>query len=111
MVDPVAIHQIAGAALLGGGIVLCGAGYAIFHALAGLSQTRRRAFVAISLGCYVALAGCVAGFAIVLNLGGWWLVLVALLLICYFLAPRFIWRLSVAVHRDAGQGVRAESEV
>ena len=111
MVDPVAIHQIAGAALLGGGIVLCGAGYAIFHALAGLTRIRRRAFIAISLACYVALAGCVAGLAVVLNLGGWWLLMVALLLICYFLAPRFIWRLSVAVHRDAALRTKAESEV
>lgn len=103
MVDPVAIHQIAGAALLGGGIVLCGAGYAIFHALAGLSATRRAIFVVVSLGCYAALAGCVVGLAVLLNLHGWWLTLVALLLICYFLAPRFIWRLSEAVHRDEGE--------
>ena len=40
-----------------------------------------------------------------LDLEGWWLGLIAVLLIGYFVAPRFIWRLSLAVHREGnGEG-------
>ncbi len=97
MLSHVDIHQIAIAALLGGAIILFGAGYAIFHALSRLSGSFR--FVAISLLCYVALAACVVGLTVVLHLWGGWLPLIALMLIGYFVAPRFIWRLSESVHR------------
>ena len=58
------------------------------------------AFARISLACYIALAASVAGLTALLNLWGWWLALVVLMLVGYYLAPRFIWRLSEAVHRD-----------
>lgn len=106
MIDPYAIHQIAGAALLGGAMVLFGAGYAIFHALSGLSGSRQMAI--ISLLCYVFLGACAAGLATLLELDGWWLGLIALLLVGYFVAPRFIWRLSLAVHGDETPGVEPQ---
>ena len=93
------IHRIAGAALLGGAILLFGAGYAILHALSRLSGSSRLA--AASLVCYAALAGCVGGLTVLLHLWGGWLVLIALMLIGYFVAPRFIWRLSEQVHEPA----------
>ena len=96
MVDPVDIHRIAGAALLGGAIILFGAGYAIFHALSRLSGSGRLA--GVSLLCYATLAACVAGLTVLLNLWGLWLVLVGTMLVGYFVAPRFIWRLSEQVH-------------
>lgn len=96
MVDPVDIHRIAGAALLGGAIILFGAGYAIFHALSRLSGSARLA--GVSLLCYASLAGSVAGLTVLLNLWGFWLFLIGLMLIGYFVAPRFIWRLSEQVH-------------
>lgn len=96
MVDPVDIHRIAGAALFGGGIILFGAGYAILHALSRLSGSARLA--GVSLLSYAALAGCVAGLTVLLNLWGAWLVLIVLMLLGYFAAPRFIWRLSEEVH-------------
>ena len=96
MVDPVDIHRIAGAALLGGAIILFGAGYAILHALSRLSASPLLA--GFSLVCYAALAACVAGLAVLLHLWGLWLVMVVLMLVGYFLAPRFIWRLSEQVH-------------
>ena len=98
MVDPVDIHRIAGAALLGGAIILFGAGYAILHALSRLSGSS--ALAGASLLCYAALAACVAGLAVLLHLWGLWLVLVALMLAGYFIAPRFIWRLSEQVHEQ-----------
>ncbi|MCY4014951.1 MAG: hypothetical protein OXG82_19820 [Gammaproteobacteria bacterium] len=96
MVDPVDIHRIAGAALLGGAIILFGAGYAILHALSRLSGSS--VLAGFSLLCYAALAACVGGLAVLLHLWGLWLVLVALMLTGYFIAPRFIWRLSEQVH-------------
>ena len=98
LVDPVDIHRIAGAALLGGAIILFGAGYAILHALSRLSASPLLA--GFSLVCYAALAACVAGLAVLLNLWGLWLVLVTLMLVGYFVAPRFIWRLSEEVHEE-----------
>ena len=35
-----------------------------------------------------------------LHLWGLWLVLVTLMLVGYFVAPRFIWRLSEEVHEE-----------
>ena len=99
LLDPVAIHEIAGAALLGGAIILFGACYALFLALSRLNGSV--AFARISLACYAALAASVAGLTALLNLWGWWLALVAVMLVGYYIAPRFIWRLSEAVHRDA----------
>ena len=104
MLDPVAIHEIAGAALLGGAIILFGACYALFLALSRLNGSVT--FARISLACYGALAACVAGLTALLNLWGWWLVLVAVMLVGYYLAPRFIWRLSEAVHRDVPSSSR-----
>lgn len=101
--DPGKIHTFAGAALVGGAMVLFGAGYAIFHALAGLS--RSRLFARISLVSYAALAACALALVPLLDLEGWWLGLIAVLLIGYFVAPRFIWRLSLAVHGE-GSGPR-----
>ncbi len=99
MLDPVAIHEIAGAALLGGAIILFGACYALFLALSRLHGSAL--FSRISLACYVALAVSVGGLTVLLNLWGWWLALVCALLAGYFVAPRFIWRLSEAVHGSA----------
>ena len=99
MVDPEVIHRVAGAALLGGVMVLFGAGYAIFHALAGLTGSRR--MVSVSLLCYALLCVCAVAFSALLKLGGWWLALMGLLLLGYFIAPRFIWRLSLAVHGES----------
>ena len=105
MLDPVAIHEIAGAALLGGAIILFGACYALFLALSRLHGSTLLS--RISLACYAALAACVWGLTVLLNLWGWWLALVCALLAGYFVAPRFIWRLSEAVHEGASS---AEAE-
>ncbi|MYE24113.1 MAG: hypothetical protein F4Y01_09240 [Gammaproteobacteria bacterium] len=98
MVEPEVIHRVAGAALLGGVMVLFGAGYAIFHALAGLTGSRGMARASIL--SYGLLCCCAVGFAALLQLADWWLALMGLLLIGYFVAPRFIWKLSLAVHGE-----------
>jgi hypothetical protein len=96
MINPVDVQQIAIAAILAGGIVFFGAAYAIFYALAMLGHSSR--FLAIAYGGYLSLFIATVALAVVLQLTGWWLTLVVSLLAGYFVAPRFIWRLSVAVH-------------
>ena len=99
MIDPVELQRIAVAALSAGGIVLFGATYAICLALGrlkSLSILRSLAYVA-----YLALVAVTALFAWAMNLSGGWAVLTVLLLIGYFVAPRAIWRLSVATHESS----------
>lgn len=96
MIDPVDVQRFALAAVSAGAVVLFGACYAVFLAL-----SRLRGFLVLyhlSNLSYVALAASVAVLAWSLRLGGAWLALVALLLVGYYVAPRFIWRLSVATH-------------
>ena len=100
MIEPVDIQRFALAALSAGAIVLFGACYAVFLAL-----SRLRGFVALrhlSNLSYAALAASVAGLAWFLRLEGGWLILIVLLLAGYYVAPRFIWRLSVATHESEG---------
>ena len=99
MIDPVDVQRFAIAALSAGAVVLFGACYAVFLAL-----SRLRGFVLLyhlSNLSYVALATSVTVLAWSLRLDGAWLILVALLLLGYYVAPRFIWRLSVATHDGA----------
>ena len=96
MIEPVDVHRIALAALSAGTVVLFGACYAVFLAL---SRLRRFAVLRhLSNLSYAALAAAVASLAWSLRLDGAWLALVAVLLVGYYAAPRFIWRLSVATH-------------
>lgn len=101
MIDPVELQRIAVAALSAGGIVLFGAAYAICLALGrlkGLAILRPLSYVA-----YLALAAVTLLFAWAMNLTGAWAVLTVVLLVGYFVAPRAIWRLSVATHESADQ--------
>lgn len=96
MIDPVDVQRIVLATLAAGTAVLFGACYAIFLALSrlrDLSVLRQ-----LSNLSYLALAVSVLALAWYLQLTGGWLALVVILLAGYYLAPRFIWRLSVATH-------------
>ena len=90
------------ATLFGAGIVMAGAGYAIFLALSRLSglTAKHRTLNFAALLWYGLLVLCVIGLATHLNLQGWWLGLIALMLLGYFVAPRFIWRLSDELHSE-----------
>ncbi|MCY3566294.1 MAG: hypothetical protein OXH27_08945 [Gammaproteobacteria bacterium] len=96
MIDPVDVQRIVLATLAAGAAVLFGACYAIFLALSRLRDLAvlRR----LSNLSYLALAVSVLALAWYLRLAGGWLALVVILLVGYYLAPRFIWRLSVATH-------------
>ena len=97
------IPRLAAAGFSAAAVVLCAAGYAILLALG-----RARHKPVLSRAALVAYAGVVAAavaLAWALRLQGLWLVLVAILLIGYFVAPRAVWRLSVATHpEEAGDG-------
>ena len=96
MVDPVDVQRIVLATLAAGAAVLFGASYAVFLALSRLRDLAAlRRFSNLS---YLALAVSVLALAWYLQLTGGWLALVVILLAGYYLAPRFIWRLSVATH-------------
>ena len=101
MIDPVELQRIAVAALSAGGIVLFGAAYAICLALGrlkGLRVLRPLSYVA-----YLALAAMTLLFAWAMNLTGAWAILTVVLLVGYFVAPRAIWRLSVATHESSDE--------
>ena len=75
-----------------------GAFYAICLALGRLKTL---AFLLrISYAAYAGLVVATVLFAWAMNLTGWWLALVVVLLVGYFVAPRAIWRLSVATHES-----------
>ena len=99
MIDPVEVQQIALAAILSGAIIFFGAAYAIFYALSRLNDKVQ--FLRYAYAFYGGLALATIGLASVLHLTGWWLTLVGTLLVGYFIAPRFIWRLSEDVHNLA----------
>ena len=99
MIDPVEVQQIALAAILSGAIIFFGAAYGIFYALSRLNEKAQ--FMRYAYAFYGGLALSTVGMANVLNLTGWWLTLVVTLLVGYFIAPRFIWRLSEDVHNLA----------
>ena len=94
--EPADFTSIATAAMAGGGVIFCGALYAILYAMgrrAGSLRLLSMAFLA-----YAGVVLCVAVLAHALHFTGIWWWLTGGLLIGYLLAPPFIWRLSVAVH-------------
>lgn len=96
MIDPVDVKEIATAAFAGGAIVFLGALYAIFFALGQLRGNPL--MIRLGYGAYAFLVAATWVFARALDLSGIWLAIIAVMLMGYFIAPRFIWRLSVATH-------------
>lgn len=82
--------------IAGAGVVIFGGGYAALLALA-----RLRSNSALNLCanlCYAGLLVAVWLLAQALDLSGVWWLLVGLLTVGYWFAPRGIWHLSVATH-------------
>jgi len=100
--EPVDIERIAGAALLGSAILVTALGYAVFLALARLrgASHLRRLLNGISLGSFALLVASVIAFSYVMNFDGWWHVISGLMVCGYFVAPRFIWRLTETMHAE-----------
>jgi hypothetical protein len=100
VVEPVDVQRIATAALSAGAIVLFGALYAVLFALSRMrGQLNLGRYALLSYGFLVASAIVLAN---ALEAEGLWAILIGVLLIGYFAAPRLIWRLNLAVHAEPG---------
>jgi hypothetical protein len=93
--DAMPAKLMAIAAIAAGGIIFCGALYAIFYALGRLADNVR--LIRIGFLSYAGLLICTTLLANALNLRGIWLGLVPCLLLGYLLAPPLIWRVCVGV--------------
>lgn len=91
--------------MAGGAIVLTGALYSLFFALAHLHSSRW--MNAASLLAYTLLVAAVVVLIDSLALEGFWLVVAATMVVGYFFLPRAIWHLCVGTH--AGDTAATES--
>ena len=106
MPDPIALQDLFLGTISGAVIVLAGAFYAVFLALAGLQgkQTYRiAAYIAFGV-----LTCSVLVFVDALMLENIWIAVAVTMVIGYFFLPRAVWRLCVATH---GEDLNEESEV
>jgi hypothetical protein len=101
------IRSLVTASLSAGAIVLAGGCYALFLALGRMRDEKLWPY--LSTASFACLVAASATLTWSLQLRGIWLLLVGVLLVGYFAAPRFIWRLSVATHNKSGDGFKHES--
>lgn len=106
MLEPVAVQDLMAAAMTGAGVILFGAFYALFFALARLQE--RRSFLLLALAAYAGLVFCVVVLARTLNLDGFWQSLIVVMLVGYLAAPYGIWHLCVGTHKTKKMGNEAE---
>lgn len=110
MYEIIEARQILLAALAGAMVVVFGAVHAFFLALARLRRSRK--FMNWAWVTYAAFFVAVMTLAWSLRLTGFWTWIVLVMLVGYLLAPRAIWRLSVATHpqhREASSGKTPET--
>ncbi|MCB1735048.1 MAG: hypothetical protein H6981_09080 [Gammaproteobacteria bacterium] len=96
MLEPVASENFLAAFTAAAVVILAGAGYAGGFALSRLYS--RPLWMRFAWVSYLLLAGAVAVITQVMNFSGYWLVLSAVMLLGYLLAPHAIWHLSHATH-------------
>ena len=101
MGETLAVREIMLGTLAAAGIVLAGAFYAAFFALARLQQSR--SWNIASLISFAALAAAVVVLARALSLSGFWLGVATVMVVGYFVAPRAIWNLCVGTHAGETQ--------
>ena len=102
MLEPVAAQNLMAAAMTGAGIVLFGAFYALFFALAKIQA--RKNFLLLAAASYAGLVFCVVILARTLNLDGFWQSIVIAMLLGYLVAPYGIWHLCVGTHKAEKPG-------
>jgi len=104
--DPVSISDLLVGTLSGGLLVMCGALYALLFALARTGRWPRA--LPAAYAAYGGLTVCAVALARAIHLDGPWLVVLAVALVGYLLAPHGIWRLCVATHK-AGPAAPGEA--
>ena len=96
MGDPIALQDLFFGTLAGAAIVVMGAFYALFYALARLNHSR--AFMGFARASFLLLGVAVLVLADALKFSGFWLFVAIVMLVGYFFAPRAIWHLCVGTH-------------
>lgn len=104
--EPVAIDHLFTAFAAGAAVILTGAAYALLFAWSRLR--RRPGLMAAAYLAYGCLAAAVLTLAKVLHMSGFWAAVVVAMLAGYLVAPRIIWRLTVAI--DASDETRHEPD-
>lgn len=97
MTDPVAMNDIFAAALAGAMVIIFGALYALLFAYSK-TQNRPR-LLAWAYVSYFILFASTLMLARLLNLDGWWQIVVGVMVVGYLLAPHAIWHLCVGTHQ------------
>ena len=93
------IRNLLLATLSGGMVVLFGALYALLFTHSRLRK--RPELMRLAYMSYFVLCVAVAVLIISLDFQGFWLLVAAVMLVGYLLAPHAIWRLCVATHNDS----------
>lgn len=98
MVEPVVAQYILLSAMAGAMVVLFGAVYAMFFAWSKIKKDHRYMFAAYAAYAVFAVFAMIMTFT--LHLTGFWYLVVAVMLVGYWLAPYGIWHLCVATHSE-----------
>lgn len=98
MGEPMGLQAMFFGTMAGAAIVLMGASYALFFALGRLHASRVMQWA--SLLSYLLLIMSVVVLADAFALGGFWILVTAVMLVGYFLLPRAIWHLCVGTHAE-----------
>ena len=101
MFEPVELKDIMVAVIAGAMVVLFGAMYAFTFAMAKLNK--KQWLMGIAYSIFAGLAASVFVLAQALNLNGYWWAVTITMLTGYLLAPRAIWKLTVATHTASDQ--------
>ena len=93
--EPVALDHLFVAFVAGAAVILSGAAYALLFAWSRLRH--RPGLMAPAYVAYACLAAAVLTLARVFHMRGVWAAVVVAMLVGYLVAPRAIWRLTVAI--------------
>lgn len=96
MGEPIALKGLFFGTMSGALVVLAGAFYALFFALGAIQN--KRAFWIAAAASFAVLAVAVVVLANSLEFGGIWIVVAAVMLVAYLLAPVGIWKLCEGTH-------------
>ncbi len=96
MIEPVELQNFFIAFFSAAMVIVTGALYALLFAW---SKVYRRGWVMpLAYGAYALLVTSVLVLARVMNLNGFWWIVVMTMLVGYLLAPHGVWRLCVGTH-------------
>lgn len=96
MIEPVQAQHLMIAAIAGAIVVLSGTFYALLFAL--YNMKKRTGLIFWAYGAYAVLVAATVVLAVTLNMTGFWRFVIAVMLVGYFIAPRFIWQLCTGTH-------------